>query len=230
MHLRNVAAGAAWFVRMSGGNKTEQQTAYIAGLLHDFIKPLDAGSGHAAASAAFAEKLLRQLKVAEPIRKHIVEAIADHPGAAKWRSAVHHSVFFADKVFEKMGAAVLFRGCTWVGQCPFVQKGTVLDSVTTEFVHFQKYRPALFQKAFRPLVKAQYEWLIRFVKALRTEQAWAMYLAAAGFRNGAFEKLPVHTFTKKFKPIAKEDAAARAEALAYMTGRKWNEWAALVRH
>ncbi|MBU3904908.1 MAG: hypothetical protein KJ906_02025 [Nanoarchaeota archaeon] len=38
MHIKMVAEGSAFFVKVMGGNEREQQLAYVAGLLHDWTR------------------------------------------------------------------------------------------------------------------------------------------------------------------------------------------------
>ncbi|MEM7820585.1 MAG: HD domain-containing protein [Candidatus Aenigmatarchaeota archaeon] len=229
-HLKRVARGAAWFVKMSGCDKEEQQVAYAAGLLHDFVRPKSEIIDHAASSAAAARKILKRLHVKKDIIEDIAAAISDHREKTKWNSVVHQSVYFADKVFELLGAIVLFRGCTWVGECRHVQKYTVLDSVSSWFSRRLKhYMPSEFPKQFRGLVKSQRTWPTFFVNAVKSDEKWAMYLAAAGFRNGAIDKLSLDKFIHQFKPITKQDAIVRDEAIAYISGKKWDEWTKFVR-
>lgn len=229
-HLRRVAEGAAWFVKVAGGNSTEQQAAYIAGLLHDIVRPLTNKAGHEVASARVAARVLKALKFEAEIASQIVTAIADHGGTRSWNSTLHEAVFFADKVFEQMGALVLFRRCTWVGECADTHQTTVLASVAQQFaIKLKKYRPTAFARPFRQLVAAQYTWPMQFLKALRAGEGWALYMATAGFCNGALDRLPIDKFVRNFIPIAEQDAAARTEALKYLRGEKWLEWAVLIR-
>lgn len=230
-HLRRVAKGAAWFVKMSGGSVDDQKTAYAAGLLHDIIRPkMEKAEGHEIASANMSRKILSRLKVDDDTTKQIVEAITNHRAPTKWNSVIHESVFFADKVFELMGPLILFRRCTWVGGCKELHKGSVTDSLIEQFeIKIKKHRPSHFNKSFRALVNEQYAWPVRFLRALRADDAWALYMGAAGFSNGAHTCLPLHAFVKKFKPIEKKDAEVRNETMKYLNGLKWNEWAALIK-
>ena len=231
-HLRRVASGAQWFVRMSDGNNEEQQMAYVAGLLHDICRPKSGNAdGHEIASAELSRKLLLKLNVDSETIEQVTDAISSHRAPAKWNSPAHESVFFADKVFELMGAMILFRRTVWVGEHREFHNETVTDSIIDRFESSnRKHRPSHFNKSFRKLVNEQYSWPVRFLRALQDEEAWALYLGAAGFSNGAHEKKPINVFMRSFKPIEREDAKAKTEALKYFNGRKWNDWAAMVRH
>lgn len=230
-HLRRVAIGASWFVKMNGGNTEDQQTAFIAGLLHDIVRPKSTkAEGHEIASARMAENILRVSKIDSEKTDQITNAIADHRGTKKWEDSVHQSVFFADKVFEQMGALSLFRRCVWVGSCADTHRDTVINSVIDQVeLKLKKRSLSDFPKGFRKLVVAQYAWPKKFLTSLKEEEPWAMYLAASGFSNGANEKLTIKQFVRKFKPIENDDAIAKKEATDYINNSKWKQWGGLVK-
>jgi HD superfamily phosphodiesterase len=116
-HLKRVAVGAAWFVKVLGGTKEEQDMAYAAGLLHDIVRPASEKVCHAKASARESEKILSALGVEKAAREKMVRAIRDHRLPVKWVSPLHQSIYLADKILEQMGALVAFRRCYYVGEC-----------------------------------------------------------------------------------------------------------------
>lgn len=66
-HCKRVAIGAKWFVRVLKGKKEEEELAYLAGLLHDIVRPATEKIDHAVLSAEKAKAILEESGFPEKI-------------------------------------------------------------------------------------------------------------------------------------------------------------------
>jgi HD superfamily phosphodiesterase len=230
-HQLRVAKGAVWFVKILEGSERQQKLAYIAGLLHDIVRPATEKICHAAASAKKSERILKNFGWPEKDIQKIVRAIADHrERPKKWLSPLHQSVYLADKILEQMGAYVAFRRCQYVGECEDFRKWPWLEAVQKHFQdRLEKFPPKEFPKRFQTLVSYQYDWPFKFAQALRTKQTWAVYLGKYAWSNGLDHRMSVEQMIENFKPRFKEDVKFKKEALAYIKGRKFRHFGNLLK-
>ena len=130
-HLKRTAIGARWFVKMMNGNKHDQDLAYIAGLLHDIVRPASEKICHAKASADKSRAILKQFNINHDDSERIIEAVACHRTKHEWKDALHQSIFLADKILEQMGAVVVFRRCMYIGECEDYSNKDPIESIVT---------------------------------------------------------------------------------------------------
>ncbi|MBS3817066.1 MAG: HD domain-containing protein [Candidatus Thermoplasmatota archaeon] len=77
-HAYRVAEGAKWLVKMKNKSKENQDLAYVAGLLHDIVRPIDEERCHAEASAEKARDILTYFNLQENHISKICKAVKDH--------------------------------------------------------------------------------------------------------------------------------------------------------
>jgi HD superfamily phosphodiesterase len=219
-HLKRTAAGAKWFVKILGGNEKEQQFAYIAGLLHDIVRPASEKIDHAEASAIRAKRILDEFDFDKNDIKEMVQAIRDHREAREWKSALHQSVFMADKILEQMGAFIVFRRCMYTGEC--LDYGEY--SAETIINHFdkrmKKFSRDVFPDKFSKLVDYQFGWMAEFFEALKAKEAWALRIASEFF-EAARRKETLEYAIRNFPADGKEKRYKK-EAMDYMDGKKFD--------
>ena len=228
-HLRRTARGAKWFVEILGGNKKEQKLAYIAGLLHDIVRPVSNKTCHAKASAERAREILKQFRLNKADLEKIILAIRDHREKTKWQSPLHASVFLADKILEKMGAYIVFRRCMWVGECIDYKRTAFREAMIRQFkTRLTKFNPNEFPEEFSELVNYQYYWPQKFFRMFENNQAWAIEIAESFYKYGR-KKMNLEIAIKQFRSSYREGEKYRKEALEYMKGKKFKFFSRLIK-
>lgn len=228
-HLRRAARGARWFAGVLGGDKKEQKLAYIAGLLHDIIRPPSKKICHARASAEKSKKILKQFKIDKSDLNKIILAIRDHSERVKWESSLHSSVFLADKILEQMGAFIVFRRCMYVGECIDYKKTKAREAIINQFrKRLSKFNPDNFPRKFSKLVNYQYAWPAKFIKMLENGQAWTSEIAEIFYKYGR-KKITPERAIKQFKPKHQGGKKYQKEALEYMKGKKLKSFRKLIK-
>jgi len=229
-HFRRVADGAVWFVKVLGGDEHERRLAYIAGLLHDIVRPADEKVDHAVASAERSRRILQQFKISKDDANAIVEAIRDHRLAPKkWKSPLHQSVYLADKIFEQMGAYLIFRRCMYVAESVTYKDMPMEDAINKHFTYrMERIRQGDFPARFSKLVEYQWRWLAEGQKALKDGRPWAWEIAKASYEAGRNRKKSLEELILTFKPAHPESANAKKEAVAYLEGRKFADFGRLA--
>ncbi len=230
-HQLRVAKGAVWFVKILGGSAEQQRLAYVAGLLHDIVRPATEKVCHAAVSAQKAGRILMEFGWPERDVEKIVQAIADHrQRPKKWRSPLHQSVYLADKILEQMGAYVVFRRCQYVGECYDYRSWPWLEAVQSHFgVRLERFPPKEFPRRFRAMVEYQYSWPFKFTQALTAGQSWAVYLGKYAWSNGVNHKQSVEKMIAAFRPRFRMDKRFKKEAMAYIMGRRFKRFEKLIK-
>lgn len=218
-HLKRVAAGAAWFVKVLGGGKEEQEMACAAGLLHDIVRPASEKVCHAKASARESEKILSSLGIEKAAKEKIIQTIRDHRLPVKWTSPLHQSVYLADKILEQMGAFVAFRRCYYVGESEDY-KGAEMTKAFKE--HFA-YRMGRIKKDDFPdnvgrLLDYQWKWLQDFSVLLGKEEPWAVRMGGYMY-EAAQKRVILDKAIRSYKPDTKQAERYRKEAMDYLDGR-----------
>ncbi|MEM7813527.1 MAG: HD domain-containing protein [Candidatus Aenigmatarchaeota archaeon] len=230
-HLHRVAEGAAWFVRVNGGNEEQQLLARAAGLLHDIIRPPTQKIDHVLASTARAEEILKGMGCSDADRKAILQAIRDHGGAQAWSSPLHESVFFADKVFEQAGAFVAFRRGAWMAESRDVDRSSTSMADAT-IAHYERRIASMQSHTFSPrfsrIVSYQMKLITDFFDALKAGRPWAARINKAAFEAGK-ARTPLEDFIRGYRPAYAEDLSYREEAIAYIEGRLWGRFEAMIR-
>lgn len=227
-HVIRATKGAVWFVKVLGGSKEEEELAYVAGLLHDIVRPESETIDHAQASADEAEKILKRFGVGgEPLRK-IVKAIQDHRKPVAWESPLHQSVYLADKILEQMGAYVIFRRCVYVSEVVEYRDMPWQEAVRKQFrLRLERFQSRAFPERFHNLVEYQYSWPLRFEKAYISGNEWALALAEYAWKRGK-ENAKVEDIIRGFKPEGPEAEKIKQEAIEYLDGKLFKGFEALV--
>lgn len=218
-HLKRVAIGSAWFVRILGGTKEEEELAHAAGLLHDIVRPASEKVCHAEASGNRSEEILRGVGIDGRITERIVEAVKSHRSVHEWKTPLHQSVFLADKILEQMGAYVAFRRSYYVGECRDYEGKDPMESILSHFDYrTKKFNKDSFAKSLLPLVEYQYGKLLDFNRMLVEGVPWgrdlALYMHSQGRKKEGFEES-----VKGFRPENQDGEDIKSEALLYMEGK-----------
>lgn len=228
-HLKRTAIGAKWFVKILGGDKKEQKLAYIAGLFHDIVRPASENVCHAKASAEKSREILKQFKLNKADLERIILAMKDHREKLKWKSPLHSSVFFADKILEQMGPLVVFRRCMYIGEC-IEYKNTAFRE--TIIIHFKerliKFNPDEFPKKFSELVNYQYFWPKKFLEMFENNKEWAIEIAKHFYKYGR-KKMNLEEVIKGFESKNKEGKKYKKEALEYIREKKFKFFDRLIK-
>ena len=229
-HIKRTTTGAIWFVKILGGSKREQDLAYISGLLHDIVRPSTEKICHAKASAYKAEKILEKFNLDKKDIKKIVQAVRDHREPTRWKTSLHQSVYLADKIFEQMGAYVVFRRCMYIGECEDYENTPFERAMISHFEYrLDKFNPSAFPKRFKKLVEYQYSWPINFAKSFSNKEKWAIRLGKIFYKNGKTHKFRLDELIRNFKPISNEDAEIKKETLDYINGNKFKEFEGMIK-
>jgi hypothetical protein len=227
-HLKRTAEGAKWFVKFYKGIDKEMDLAYTAGLLHDIVRPPTSLVCHAKASAKRSRQILRQFKVDNETSREIIRAVKDHREKTEWKSPMHSSVFLADKIFEQMGAFIVFRRCMYAGECVEAKDENPIENIKERFSRrLKKINPGEFPKELFNLVKYQYDWPLRFAESLEKGEKWTVEIADYFYLKGR-QKQELEKTIRDFKPKFKESKEYKKEALNYIDGRKFKFFAKLL--
>lgn len=228
-HVNRTANGAAWFVCKAGGTEREQEISYAAGLLHDIKRRKFESLSHAISGSERAPEILKRYSFTEDENNEIIIAIRDHRDLAEWKSIVHQSVYFSDKVFELMGAYMDFRGPFWVGE-KFNEKYKDTDTKPLEalLILYEKARnkifvPAKYPDFARDLVNYQIGWNSEFNEGLKNNEEWAvemgMKMLDYGRKRIGFEEVILN-----YEPKNSKQKKWTKEMQDYIKGKKFSEF------
>ena len=149
--------------------------------------------------------------------------------STEWNSALHQSVFLADKILELMGGYVVFRRSIYVGECEDYKNIPFEEAMFTHWsTRLEKWPPEKFPKIFRKLVEQRYEFPIIFFEAFKKGVEWAKNLAKQAYENGKVHESSLEDFIKNFKPKSEEDKKIKRDALDYIDGKKFKEFENLI--
>lgn len=232
-HISRTASGSAWFVEINGGSEREQELAYAAGLLHDVKRKKFDSESHAKDGSDNAVILLKDYSFDINEIKEVSDAIRDHRDLAEWKSMVHQSVYFSDKVFELMGAYMDFRGPFWVGE-KFDEKYKNSDEEPLEalLIFYGKAKKKIFvpdkyPDSARNLVDYQMEWNLEFSEALKNNESWAVELGLKMFGHGRkgfdFEKSILNC-----RPEGRKQECWISEMQDYVKGKKFKKFEKMI--
>ncbi len=219
-HLRRVADGAVWFVRVLGGSEHEQQLACIAGLLHDIVRPADENIDHAVTSAERSKQILEEFSIDAKDKENIIAAIRDHSLPVRWKSPLHQSAYLADKIFEQMGDYIIFRRCMFVAES-VTYNGMPMEKVINEHfaMRIKRIPKNAFPAKFSNLVDYQYGWMIDAQKALQAGEIWMWNIAKASYEAGKTHDKSLEELILTFEPSSPEAAKVKKEAVDYLEGK-----------
>jgi len=228
-HFKRVADGAVWFVKLLNGSEHEQQLAYIAGLLHDIVRPADENIDHAIASAERSKDILDRFSVSKDDKKAIIKAIRDHRLPVKWESTLHQSVYLADKILEQMGAYLIFRRCMYVGESVTYRDMPMEEAVNKHFVfRMNRIKKTDFPERFSRLVDYQWKWLYEAAEALKNSKPWAWEIAQHSYKAGKTHEMSLEELILTFETAHPESAKVKEEAVEYLERKKFKEFEKLV--
>ena len=209
-----------------GGNKKEQDLAYIAGLLHDIVRPSTEKLDHAKESAVASKKILLSFKMNEEDIKNICEAIESHRAKHPWKTPLHQSVFLADKILEQMGAYIAFRRSMYVAECKDYNK---FEDIATHFdMRIKKFTPKEFPERFSKLARTQFEWSVKFSDSFENKEVWALSIAKELYNNGKTHTKSIERAIEDYEPISEEDKKYKKEALDYINGKKFKDFEKMI--
>lgn len=228
-HLRRVADGAVWFVKVLGGDKHEQQLAYIAGLLHDIVRPADENICHAKASTERSRRVLTDFRLSKGDINAIVEAIYNHRLPVKWKSALHQSIYLADKIFEQMGAYLIFRRCMYVAESVTYRSMPMEQAINEHFAYrMERIKKGDFPARFSRLVARQWKWVEDAQEALKSNKPWAWEIARVSYENGRTHDMSLEELILTFEPAHPESAKVKKETVEYLEGKKFAYFEGLI--
>ncbi|MGC1120926.1 MAG: HD domain-containing protein [Candidatus Methanofastidiosia archaeon] len=223
-HIWRTTQGAVWFVKTTGGSQREQQLAYVAGILHDIVRPITEEVCHAQASAEKALLILdnySEFTMSE--KEEIYNAIRDHRKPVSWKTRVHQSVYLSDKILEHMGAYLDFRGAVWAGELSHTDLEG-LEPVNAVITYYEEASPkfltGLFPDFVKNLVEYQIDWNRKYLSALKTGESWACQMAENLFNQGR-QKHDFEYILSSFEPQNKKQQIWTREMKAYVIGQKF---------
>ena len=229
-HFKRVAIGARWFVKILNGTQEEEELAYIAGLLHDCVRPDTEKVDHAFASADKAREILKGFDLDSDTIEKIVQAVKDHRKPVKWASPLHQSVYLADKLLEQMGHYVAFRRCIFVGECRDYTGKPFEDSIIHQFEYrLNKFNPTKFPKFFQPMAKQMLKPSIGFYESFKRREEWAIRLGKFCYDNVKEKSRTMDEIIRDFVPDSDNAEKYKKEALDYMNGNKFKEFETLLK-
>jgi len=229
-HISRTANGAAWFVRLRGGTKRQQELAYVAGLLHDIVRPNTESIDHAIASASKAEIILKKFKFPQEEIPLVVEAVRDHRKVPKeWHSILHESVFLADKILEQMGTYVVFRRCMYAGEIEDYKEIGHKEAIEHRFTSAgKKTERPFFPEWALGLYDYQRKFETDFLQAFIKNEKWAQNLGEKIFLKGREKRLSLDEAIKAYSPVSQKDKEYLEETLDYIAGKKLAEYEKLL--
>jgi hypothetical protein len=223
--------GAVWFVNLSGGTERDQQLAYVAGILHDGIRPVTEETCHAHASAEWALTMLEAYpEFSNEEKQSIYQAIHDHRIPVAWKSPLHQSVFLSDKILEHMGAYLDFRAPVWAGELSNTDFYGMepIDAVLRYYRNAsKKFLTGIFPECVHGLVEYQTHWNREFLEALITTEQWAVDMAEQLFLSGQ-HKEDFDRVLASFTPRGSEQEKWSGEMNDYITGKKFRQFQSLL--
>ncbi len=228
-HFRRVALGASWLVKLLGGDEKEQDLAYIAGLLHDSVRPDTEKVDHAQASAEKAREILEGFDLEGGVIERICQAIGNHRKPVAWISPLHQSVYLADKILEQMGHYVAFRRCIYVGECRDYVGKPFEESIEEHFAYrIAKFGVEDFPPRFRGFVREMMKPLLEFQGYFMRREAWALSLARFCYDAGRARNMTMDEAIRGFRPGGELAELWKREAIDYMDGRKFEGWSRIL--
>lgn len=232
-HLQRTARGAQWLVREQGGGQEDQLLAYAAGWLHDIKRPFDHDVDHAQLSAETGKEILEQLNFSQERIEKVYRAVRDHSEKEDWDSILHGSVYGADKLFEGMGAYIIFRRGAWVGESPDYKDQEPLTATIEHFKHrMELHGRDNFPEKLQEVVEYQFKWQEDFLQALKEEKDYALELMnhcyqagqSATGNNGRFSRVIIN-----FDTDNEEGQKIKSEAEDYLAGGLFKKMARMVK-
>lgn len=250
-HVERVARYAGAYVELMGGSRDLQQQARISGWTHDRIRYPTEEVSHEPASGKFMGAEFAKRYGVKPT-KRMTAAISKHgklPALNRaGKNLVRDGVVFADKFFEANGAYIAFRRAMFMGERedrraqakkmgldltkPKDRKEAAIEFTLDETHKRVKAFSDLSKipKHMHPFIRYQVRWQVRLRHGLEKREPWAMNLAGKLFAEG-LKKRPRHldVMIKGYRPVGKEDAEFKREAMRYLNGELVKTFKILVK-
>lgn len=227
-HVKRVAVGAKWFAKQLGMDDHKQEIAYIAGLVHDLGRPKTEKVDHTESSIRLATKMLEGFDLSKNDLMAIVELVGVHrEGNASVEKQV---VFLADKLWEQMGANVVFRRAIFCSEIVDYKDWDPIEAMIHQHrLRTKKFYPELFPKRFQKLAKYQYQWSLESLRATEKHQPWMLELIDHCRKEALKRRTTVDSIIKSFKPKFRQGKRFQKEANLYITGKKTTLFEKLVK-
>ncbi len=231
-HIKRVAIGSKWFASFFSASAEEKRICYIAGLLHDVVRPAKMGD-HASLSAERSRQILTELNVDKDAVETIVWAVKNHSNLKdvanrQWKSLAEQCVFLADKILEIWGAYIVFRRSMYVGECKNYEGMDKIEALLDHHTHWLNLLTPKDFPLFKQLAEYQYQWMYDFVKSLQNSEDWAVDLATRLYDAGK-EKKDMDKTIRSFLPEGEKQKHFHNEAVAYLDGKKFPEFEKMVK-
>lgn len=228
-HVKRVADGAVWFVKILGGDEREQQLARIAALLHDIVRPADESIDHAIASTERSRQILEKFNMSPADKEGIIAAIRDHRLPVKWKSPLHQSIYLADKILEQMGAYLIFRRCMYVGESVTYKEIPMKQAINKHFAYrMKRIKKGDFPERFSRLVNYHWKWIADAQEALENNKQWAWEIARIAYENGKTREMSLEEMIITFEPTSPEAAKIKKEAMDYLEGKLFKKFEGMI--
>ena len=229
-HIKRAAVGAKWFVKILGGTKEEEELAYVAGLLHDIVRPNTEKIDHAIASAEEAEKILKKFDFAEDKIPLIVQSVRDHrKKPAQWDSILHQSVFLSDKILEQMGAYIVFRRVAYAGEIEDYKGMTAEEAIPIRWEGaLKKTKKIFFSENLYKIYEYQNKWQIDFIEEFKKKEEWALNLGKELFKQGREGNKTLEQAIEEFSPVTEKGKEFKKETVEYLQGEKFIEFEKMI--
>jgi hypothetical protein len=228
-HLQRTAKGAGWFAKVFGRPSEEQEIAYLAGLIHDLKRPPTEKIDHTGSSVREAEKILTKFSINKEIAQKVLKLISLHrefsnaPLSSQW-------VFLADKILEQSGAFLIFRRSYYVGECEDFKNLSLFEATLPYWEkRTTKFPPDKFHLQTLPLAYYQYKWNKDFCMNIAQKKPWAVKLAKTFFDFGRQKKKNLEQLIKDYEVDDNNTRVIKKEALDYLSGKKYSEFATLLK-
>jgi len=225
-HLKRTAIGAKWLAHIFGKDKSEQEHAYIAGLIHDLKRPATEKADHTKTSVDEAQKVLNLFKIEN--KKYIIHLIETHRNFSKSPLSLQW-VFLADKILEQSGAYIIFRRSYYIGECTDYRNTSIDEAVHIQWAaRLNKFKPDKFPPPLQHFALYQYKWPFEFFQAFKKKEKWAHELVETFFRHGRQKKTDLQKLIALYEPKHPKAEMVKSEALAYLSEEKYKDFAKMI--
>lgn len=226
-HLKRTAVGARWFTKIFSGTNEQQEIAYIAGLIHDFERPLSEKIEHKDISKEEAEKFLKQFVFDEAIKEKIIKMVEEHRYVSEL-PLLEQCLFLSDKLLEQSGAFIIFRRCVYIGECLDFKEKPFHDSIIEHWkMRMNRFKPEKFHEKLSKLAHHQYDWQTRFFCAFENNEDWAVNIAKLCYDEGRSQAKTLVQIIEDI-PAKGEGNEFKNEALLYIGGEKFPQFEKMI--
>jgi len=228
MHLTRTATGAKWFTQVFGGTNEEQDVSYVAGLIHDLMRPPTENVDHTEISIREATNVLSKFTIPSDISQKILRCIEEHR-IFHDIPIIQQSVFLSDKLLEQSGAYLIFRRSYYIGECVDFTDIPFEEAVVTYWKRrMEKFFPENFHLKVRDLAQYQFTFPQSFFHAFQTKAPWAQTLAREFYSYGRNKQINLDDLIESYKSTDPQIMVLQQEAKEYIHGMKYNQFQTLI--